>query len=116
MNKTARKAEVRIRNLEPPLASRKLAFSLYGHGGSFFTSEALMHRKASCRCINQNNVTLHGAYHQYPDGRHCKCGAKISIYNGMAQCHLCWAKKELGSIIHDNELERKLNILLVGVR
>ncbi len=58
-----------------------------------------LHRKASCRCLNQNNVTLHGAYHIYPEGRHCKvCGHKLSIYNGMKECNACWMKENLPNL------------------
>jgi ribosomal protein S14 len=80
-----------------------------------FAKGADMHRKASCSCLNQNNATKYGASKIYPAGRRCKeCGQKLSIYNGMNICNICWSKSELAQVDYAFGAELEHNLLGVG--
>jgi hypothetical protein len=76
-----------------------------------------MHSRKGKVChVNINDVKLHGATKIYPSGRHCnKCGNKLSIYNGMAQCNCCWAKDNF-SVVDYAFGEQLEHILMGGAR
>jgi len=107
----------RINNLVPSFGgSRRLPLLLSGQtvGLSFTTRWSMhkLHRKASVRCVNQSNVTYWGAYPIYPENRHCKCGAKISVYNGMDKCNPCWYKENFSDYKPAEDLVAKFETIM----